>query len=87
MHPYWLKSSSRPGFTYTENSSKNWSGGFNQLNVDNKIVRQYQDLQAGNRCHTYLLHLYISKVPEKAIENDIFYVRPLPAVLPNPLAP
>ena len=53
--------------TYTENSSKNRSGGFNQLNVENKVFHQYQDLQAGNRCHTYLLHMYISKVPEKAI--------------------
>ena len=74
-------------FTYTENSSTNRSGGFNQLNVENKVVHQYQDLQAGNRCHTYLLHLYISKVPEKAIEQDVFYVCPLPKVSSDPLAP
>ena len=59
-------------FTYTENRSKNRCGGFNQLDIENKVVKQFQDLRAGDRCHTYLLHLYISKVPDKAIEQDIF---------------
>ena len=31
-------------FTYNENRSKNRCGGFNQLNVENKVVHQYQDL-------------------------------------------
>jgi len=74
-------------FTYTENSSKNRCGGFNQLNVKNKVVHQYQDLRAGDRCHTYLLHLYISKVPEKAIQEDVFYVRPLAKAPCDPFAP
>ena len=67
-------------FTYTKNRSKNRCGGFNQLNIENKVVEQFQDLRAGDHCHTYLLHLYLSKVPDKAIEQDIFYVRPLPDV-------
>ena len=38
-------------YTYTENAPKNRSGGFNQLNVENKIVHQYQDFtEAGRHC-------------------------------------
>lgn len=58
-------------FTYTENHFKNRCRGFNQLDIENKVVEQFQDLRAGDRCHTCLLHLYISKVPDKAIEQDI----------------
>lgn len=32
------------GSLHTENISKNRGGGFNQLNVENKVVNQYQDL-------------------------------------------
>ena len=74
-------------FTYTENRSKNRCGGFNQLDIENKVVEQFQDLRAGDRCHTYLLHLYFSKVPDKAFEQDIFYVRPLPKIPAGPSAP
>ena len=59
-------------FTYTENRSKNRCRGFNQLDIENKVIEQFQDLRAGDHCYTYLLHLYISKVPDKAIEQDIF---------------
>ena len=58
-------------FTYTENHFKNRCRGFNQLDIENKVVEQFQDLRAGDRCHTCHLHLYISKVPDKAIEQDI----------------
>ena len=34
-----------------------------------------------------LLHLYISKVPDKAIGQDICYVRPLPKIPAGPSAP
>ena len=61
-------------YTYTENASKNRSGGFNQLNVENKIVHQYQDLSLGARCHVAPLDMYFSKLPET---DDIFYVRPV----------
>ena len=73
-------------FTYIENCFKNSYGGFNQLDIKNKVVEQFQDLHAGDCCHTYLLHLYISQVPEKAIEQDIFYVRPLPKIPAGPSA-
>ena len=74
-------------FTYTEKCSKNRCGGFNQLDIENKVVEQFQDLRAGDHCHTYLFHLYISKVPDKAIEQDIFYVCPLPKIPAGPSAP
>ena len=71
-------------FTYTENCSKNRCGGFNQLDIENKVVEQFQDLHAGDHCD---LHLYISKVPHKAFEQDIFHVRPLPKIPAGPSAP
>ena len=63
-------------YTYTENCSKNRAGGFNQLNVPNKVVHQYQNLQAGERCHVFILDKYLSKLPANAADNDIFYLRP-----------
>ena len=60
-------------YTYTENALKNRSGGFNQLNVENKVVHQYQDLTLGERCHFALLDAYFSKLPG----GDISYVRPV----------
>ena len=67
-------------YTYTENSSKNRSGGFNQLDVPHKVVHQYEDPRAGPRCHVFLLDLYLSKIPNRAKDQDIFYLRPLPSV-------
>ncbi len=56
------------GYRYTENASKNRAGG---------LVFIAAVPEAGERCHCYLLDLYISKLPRKAIETDLFYVRPL----------
>ena len=63
-------------YTYTENCSKNRAGGFNQLSVPNKVVHQYQDLEAGERFHLYVLDEYLSNLPPNAIDQDIFYLRP-----------
>ena len=63
-------------YTYTENCSKNRAGGFNQLNVPNKVVHQYQDTSAGERCHVYILDTYLAKLPPNVEELDIFYFRP-----------
>ena len=63
-------------YTYTENCSKNRAGGFNQLNVPNKVVHQYQDLGAGERCHVYILDTYLAKLPPNAEDMDIFYLHP-----------
>ena len=61
-----LKRNSSPDgrvrYTYTENTSKNRSGGFNQLDVPHKVVHQYEDPRAGPRCHVFLLDLYLSQI-------------------------
>ena len=64
-------------YTYTENCSKNRAGGFNQLSVPNKVVHQYQDCEAGERCHVNILDKYLSKLPSNVRDKDIFYLRPV----------
>ena len=64
---------------YKEHGSKNRPGGRHQLNLDNKTVVQYAT-NDGERCHVYLLRLYISKLPESAIQRDIFYMKPKQAI-------
>ena len=61
---------------YKEHGSKNRPGGRHQLNLDNKTVVQYATSNNGERCHVYLLRLYISKLPESAFLQDIFYMKP-----------
>ena len=39
---------------------------------------------AGDRCHVSLLDLYLSKLPQEAIQKDIFYVRPLYEIPTDP---
>ena len=48
--------------TLSMHGSKNRPGGRKQLNLENKTVRQYAQRSAGERCHVYLLKLYISKL-------------------------
>ena len=64
-------------YTYTENCSKNRAGGFNQLSVPNKVVHQYQDVDAGEHCHVHVLDKYLQKLPPNAYDLDIFYLRPV----------
>ena len=59
-------------YTYTENESKNRSGGLKQMKVENKVVPVYACSQAGVRCHVKLLDLYLSKLPDGARQKDIF---------------
>ena len=42
---------------------KNRPGGRHQLNLHNKTVVQYARPELGERCHVYLLQLYLSKLP------------------------
>ena len=58
--------------------------GMDHLN--SKSVLVYVCPEAG-RCPVYLLDLYISKLPLKAAENDIFYARLLESVPTDPSAP
>ena len=53
---------------YREHGSKNRQGGCHQLNMENKTVVQYARRLAGERCHVYLLQLYLSKLPESAFQ-------------------
>ena len=73
------------GYMYTENASKNRSGGLAQLHVktcQNMSVEIHNYPEAGDHCHCHcrLLDLYISKLPPEAIEKDLFYVRPMEKV-------
>ena len=62
-------------YMYTENCSKNRAGGFNQLSVTNKVVHQYQDVDAGERRHVHVLDKYLQKLSPNAYDLDIFYLR------------
>ena len=61
-------------YIYTENGSKNRSGGLWQLHVENKIVPIVANSEL---CHVSLLDEYISKLPQKAYDLDCFYMKPL----------
>ena len=50
-------------YTYTENSSKNRSGGINQINVANKVVNIVAIPENRPHCAVYLLDIYLSKLP------------------------
>ena len=52
---------------YTEHGSKNRPGDSYQLNLDNKVVVQCAQPDLGERCHVFLLWLYLSKLSECAI--------------------
>ena len=64
-------------YVYTENTSKNRSGGMAQMRMENKVVPVYASVEAGLRCHVYILDLYFSKLPPRAVANDVFYLQPL----------
>ena len=74
-------------YTYTEHGSKNRSGGFKQFHLDNKIVQQFENPEAGSRDHVRILDLYFTKVPRDALEKDNLYVRPLESVPRDPQKP
>ena len=52
-------------YVYSEKSSKNRQGGLYQAKMDHKTVT------------VYLLDLYISKFPKGAVDNDLFYCKPM----------
>ena len=66
--------SSPDHYVYTENSSKNRSGGLAQLRVSNKVVPAYSMTDAGERCHVHILDTYYSKLPPNAFNRDNFYL-------------
>ena len=82
-----FKNPERYVYVYTENVSKTNSGTFRQLSVPNKVVPVYSCPEAGERCAVYLLNLYLSKLPQEAFVNDIFYLRPLEKTPSDPNTP
>ena len=63
-------------YVYTENGSKNRSGGLWQMRVENKVTPIIAKPELGVRCHVSLLDKYVSKLPPKAHEIDCFYMKP-----------
>ena len=59
------------GYVYTENGSKNRSGGLAQMKIDNKVVPSYAVKENGDRWHVNLLDLCMKKVPKEAITKDL----------------
>ena len=61
---------------YSEHGSKNRPGSTHQVHLANKQVVHYANSSLGERCFVYLVQLYMSKLPLKAIEKDQFYCKP-----------
>lgn len=83
---YFIRSSRPDSYTYVEHGSKNRSGGLDQLQLENKSVCCVAVPEMRPVCLVYLLDKYLSKLPEFAFKNDIFYCRAKPCP-PNPTAP
>ena len=66
-------------YVYTESSSKNQSGGLQQMGIRTKWFQYIPPLRAGNRCHVMILDTYFSKLPSSAFVNNNFYLQPLPS--------
>ena len=45
-------------YSYTEIGSKNHQGGFGMLNMQNKVVQQYENESNPERCHIRILDQY-----------------------------
>lgn len=61
---------------YTEHGSKNRTGSCHQVHLDNKEVVHYANASLGDRCFVSMVEMYLSKLPQKAIEKDLFYCKP-----------
>ena len=57
-------------YSYTEFGSKNHQGGFGMLNMQNKVVQQYEN-------ESNSTYRYLSLLQEGAKDNDVFYLTPL----------
>ena len=64
-------------YIYSEKASKNRQGGLNQAKVEHKTVTIVVNPTAKERCPVFVLDLYISKLPKAAVENDLFYCKPM----------
>ena len=64
-------------YVYVEHGSKNRSGGISDFRNANKTVPIYANPSVKERCHVYLLDLYLSKLPPDGRQGDTFYLRPV----------
>ena len=60
---------------YTEFRSKR-QGGFTNIHLENKVVRQYQNFSGSGPCHVQILDIYFAKLPLQAKERNVFYLTP-----------
>ena len=74
-------------YVYYENVSKNRNGSFKQLHVQSKVVPVYPNPEIGDKCPVFILDKYISKLPQKIKDEDVFYARALEKVPPSEDAP
>ena len=49
---------------------------FTNLNLENKVVRQFQNLSGNGPCHVQICDAYFAKLPSQAKEKDVFYLTP-----------
>ena len=64
-------------YEYHEFGSKNQQGGFSNLNVDNKVVRQVENTSGSGICHVRILDKYLEKIPPDAKEANVLYLTPV----------
>ena len=64
-------------YMYYENVSKTCNGSFRKLHLKSKVVPVFAVPEAGERCPVNILDNYISRLPQDAVSNDLFYARPL----------
>ena len=64
-------------YEYHEFGSKTQQGGFNNLIVNNKLVRQFENTSESGVCHVIILDKYLEKIPPGAKEIDVFYLTPM----------
>ena len=68
-------------YSYTEFGSKNRQGGFDMLNMQNKVVQQHENESNLERCHVRILDKYLSLLlyqKEEKLMMYVFYLTPLP---------
>jgi len=74
-------------YRYCEFGSKNRQGGLSSLNLQNKVVRQYENTTESGVCHVKILDRYLEDLPPEAVDKDVFYLTPLPKVPADPTKP
>ena len=65
--------------------SKNGNGPFKQLHAKSKVLPIYSCPEAGEYCPVKLIDLNFSKLPPKALENDLEKVLSLPWCTTTPV--